>query len=69
MNYFTKYLGFEFKTERGKGVLVSASTFREDAKGLDKITPEVAQEIWERNKDRINDPKYDIDLRALFSLG
>ncbi len=68
MSYLTKYLGFKFPTERGLCTLVSASTFREDASALDKITQADAQEIWERNKDRIGNPKYDIDLKSIFAL-
>ena len=69
-HYLTIDLGYAIANPAGPKVTLESLTFdkRRIPATID-LSQKTMQEIWERNKERINDPKYDVDLKALFSLG
>lgn len=66
-NYLTIDLGYKIANPAGPNVTLESITF--DKRRLPAtidLSQQTMQAIWEKNKDRIGNPKYDIDLKTIF---
>jgi hypothetical protein len=55
-------------TTRHDVVLESVTLDRNAPSSRIDLSQRTMQEIWDRNKDRIGDPRYDVNLDELFRL-